>query len=320
MSNRRRISYCIALFTLFAVATTDSAAQVDDGSAQVRVPSLNGHRFIPSETVRDPFVNTYMLSQLGGGIATDLVLPLIEIDGDTLFLPSGDQLFVVLQYQYQQRIKKWLAVNVGFSTLGRLGTDAGALLLAGVTAATDLRLEWLFNVMRNDRSALSFNLGFRNASTTVVDLFGFVEDVIDGVDSKLVDTIPSSQAIAGARYAYGFSSLVGVKISGTIFYGSKSKLRDPDNEVNFEFGGGVSLDPRKRFGIPVGVIVSYAFRTLSLGRDDSGSDSQEYELKFDYTKPNDFSFGPAITLKRFPGISGGSESSLNVTLTSRYYF
>ncbi len=318
----RGISYLTAIVALGVVLATDSSAQLVDSPVRVKIPTLNGHRFIPSETVPDPFVNTYMLSKLGVGVATDLEFPLIEIGGDTLFLPRGDQLFVVLEYRYQQRIKKWLAVKVGFSTLARLGTDAGSLLLAGITASTDLRFEWLISVIQNDRSTLSFDLGFRNAGTTVVDVFGFVEDVIDGVDSKLVDTIPSTQAIAGVRYAHGFSSLVGVKLATTMFYGSKEQLRDPANEINFEFGVGVSLDPRKRFGIPVGVLASYAFRTLSLGREDSSSDAQEFELKFDYTKPNDFSFGPSITWQKLPNVfsGSGSVSSLNLALTSRYYF
>lgn len=308
------------MLALSVVVTVDSSAQEIGSSSPIRIPSLNGHRFIPSELVSDPFVNTYMVSQLGAGIATDLEFPPIEVGGDTLFLPRGDQLFLVLGYEYQQRIKKWLAVRATFSTVGRLGTEAAVLLLAGITASTDLRLEWLMNLVRNERSTLSLNLGYRNTSTTVVDLFGFVQDVIDGKDSKLVDTIPSVQAIAGVRYAYGISSLVGVKFSGTVLYGDKVNQRDVGDEVNFEAGLGVSLDPRKKFGIPVGVLVSYSFRTLRISRSDKASDTQRIELKIDYTKPNDFSFGPSLSFARIPGTFGGTVSFVSVTLTSRYYF
>lgn len=293
---------------------------VVDCSAQMKVPSLNGHRFIPSESAADPFVNTHVVSQVGIGTATDLEFPLFEFEGDTVFAPRGDLLFAVLRFDYQQRIKKWLAVRASFSTLGRLGTDAVALLSAGVTASTDLRLEWLFNLIQNDKSAFSAVVGYRNAGTTVVDVVGFVDDIIGGKDARLVDSIPSVHAIGGIRYAYGFSSTFGIKLIGTILYGDQRQVRDNKSELNYEFGVSLSIDPREKFGIPIGVLASYSLRTLSLGRDNGESDSMELELKFDYTKPNDFSFGPSITWARSPGLYQDSIQFVSVSISSRYYF
>ncbi|MFC2085963.1 hypothetical protein ACFLRO_01985 [Bacteroidota bacterium] len=291
-----------------------------DCSAQMRVPNLGGHRFIPSESNGDPFVNTHVVSQVGIGSATNLEFPLFEFNGDTLFAPRGNLLLAVLRFDYQQRIKKWLGVRASFSTVGRLGTDAGSLLAAGVTASTDLRFEWLVNVMQNDRSALSAIVGYRNATATVVDVFSFVEDVIDGEDAKLVDSIPSVQVLGGVRYAYGFSSLFGIKLSGIILYGDKRQVRVSEPEVNYEFGLSLSLDPREKLGFPIGVLASYSLRTLTIGKDEGDSDSMQLELKFDYTKPNDFSIGPAITWSRSPGLYQTSITILQVAISSRYYF
>jgi hypothetical protein len=312
MSGLRRISYAASIIALVGMTALDS-------SAQLRVPNLNGHRFIASETVSDPFVNTYIVNQVGLGMATDLDFPLYEFNGDTLFAPRGDLIFAALRFDYQQRIKRWLAVSMSFKTFGRLGTNAGSLLSAGITASTDLRLDWLIKLYENERSALSVDLGFRNSNTTVVDVFSFVEDIIEGEEAKLVDSIPSVHVVGGVRYAYAFSSLLGIKLFGTILYGDKTQNRDSGDELNFEFGGALSIDPRQRFGIPVGALLGYSRRTLSLGLDDNSSDSHEVEVKIEYTKPDDFSFGPSVSWASLPGLYS-RVSFVNVAFSSRYYF
>jgi hypothetical protein len=286
----------------------------------LRVPNLGGHRFIATDIVEDPFVETFIVTQLGMGVAADLEFPLFEIDGDTVFAPQGDVLFALLKFQYRQRIKRWLAVTGSFRTIGRLGTEVQSILLAGVTASTEFEFEWLVNVVRSDRSAVSLGFGFRRASTTVVDIFRFVEDVIDGEQSRLVDNIPSVQGTASVRFAHAFSSLIGAKFEAGAQYGEQTQARESGSEFNWRFGVSLSVDPREKFGIPIGVLASYALTTLSIGLEDAATDTQEFELKFEYTSPNDFSIGPTIGATRVPAVYQDAVWFTNLLIASRYYF
>jgi hypothetical protein len=286
----------------------------------VRVPVLSGHRFIASDIVEDPFGETFIVTQLGGGVASDLDFPLFEVGGDTIFAPRGDLLFAVLKFEYRQRIKRWLSVNGAFKTIGRLGTEAQSLLLAGVTASSQFDFEWIVTAHRSERSALAVGLGFRRASTTNVDLFRFVEDVVGGEEARLVDTVPSVQSFVNLRYARALSRLVGMKVEGGLLYGEQTQSRESGNELNWRFGLSLSVDPREKLGIPVGVLASYAITTLSIGLEDAASDTQEFELKIEYTAPSEFSIGPSLGATRLPATYQDAVWFVNVLIASRYYF
>lgn len=316
MTNRMAHIVSLASLCLLALGNSLISAQ----HVPMRVPSLNGHRFIASDVVNDPFMETNVTNQLGVGVASDLKFPVFEFEGDTVFAPRGDLLFAVLKFEYRQRVKPWLAVNGSYRTISRLGTDVQALLVAGLTVSSEFELGWLIKAYESDKSILSVGLGFERASTTVVDLFRFIEGISVGEYGRLVDSIPSVQGKASVRYAHGFSDLLGVKLEGGVIYGEQTQSRESGQEVNWRFGASLSLDPRTKTGIPLGLLASYALTTLSLGPDDAPSDTQQFELKLEYTTPTDFSIGPSLSTLRVPGRYQPSVWFTNILLGMRYYF
>lgn len=306
----------VAVMLILPIGATQVHAQVGPN----RVPTLNGHRFLVSEDVADPFVSTNLLNALGVGVASDMKLPLFEIGGDTLFAPRGDVLFATLHFEYRQRIKDWLSVHGRFKTVGRLGTNAQSLLTVGVTAATTFEFGWLINLLTTDRSALSVDLGFARSSTTLVDVFRFVEDVFKGEEASLVQTVPSVQGIASIRYAQGLSSLVGIQAHGEMQYGESSQARDEGNQFYWLLGGALSVDPKPKYGVPIAALLSYSFRTLTLGFPDADNDSMRFELKLEYSATSDFATGPTVSVERLPGTYQGRVTLISVAVSSRYYF
>jgi hypothetical protein len=308
------------LIAAFVLILSVGVAQVRAQVGPNRVPSLKGHRFLVSEAVADAFVNTNLLNALGGGIASDMKFPLFEIGGDTLFAPRGDVLFAVLNFEYRQQIKNWLAVHGRFKTLGRLGTNAQSLLTVGVTAATTFEFGWLINLHKSDQSVLSVDLGFARSSTTLVDIFRFVGDIVDGEEAALVQSVPSVQGIASLRYAHGFSPLVGLQAYAEMQYGEDSQSRDEGNQFYWLLGGAVSVDPKPNYGVPIAALLSYSFRTLTLGFPDAGNDSMLFELKLEYSATTDFATGPTISIQRLPGTYQSRVTLISATISSRYYF
>ncbi len=82
----------------------DSDSAADQEIVQDRkLPILDGHRFIPTSTVPDPFVTSYLRSNTGFGLLLDANIPVLTA-ADTVAVLQGDIAFAVLGFEYQQAI------------------------------------------------------------------------------------------------------------------------------------------------------------------------------------------------------------------------
>ncbi len=75
--------------------------------------------------------------------------------------------------------------------------------------STGFELGWLIRLFERERTALSLDLNLSERAYTGINIFQFVEDVVDGVPASLVRKTPSTRSSAGLRYAWAVSPLMG---------------------------------------------------------------------------------------------------------------
>ena len=92
---------------LVAVSATRAEAQADT----VCHRCLNGFRFIPSSVVDEPFATTFFQNSTGGGSAVNLSIPVRNLAGDTIKTIDGSVGFLLVDFEYQQAVAKWLALR-----------------------------------------------------------------------------------------------------------------------------------------------------------------------------------------------------------------
>ena len=120
------------LVGIVLLALHSPAAGQEDG-----MPRLGDHQFVPVPTIGEPFMTTFVQTQVELAFTFDSQLPLYNpVDSTQVGLVDVDQAFTALGFQYQQRVQDWLVVQTEFGFLGRLGTDTGSLVASGTRACT----------------------------------------------------------------------------------------------------------------------------------------------------------------------------------------
>jgi hypothetical protein len=288
--------------------------------AQGVFPQLDGHRFSPTNIVPDPWVRSYVASTLGLGQAYGIESRPIVIDGDTIPGLSGDLMFAALDLKYQQKIVDWFAFRVGYRVDARLGTDVETLLSRGVNTITGFEIGWLARLLESHNNMLSLDVRVSNKNYTTVDLYKFVEDVIEGVDPALVRTGPAMRAAVGVRYAHVFSNLFGIIANGEV--GSAEDVaRTGGDEFFYRFGGQLDFDLAAWRGIPVNLALG--FRTDSYPEapsDEVGSLNSGF-VRVSYIARDDFTIGLSVGGSNVP--LAGERDNMNygtLEFDLRYYF
>ena len=81
-----------------------------------------------------------MWNSLGGGVAMNLKTPVLGEDGAPLFETDGELLFFTLQFDYQQKAKDWLALEIVMTGGGRVGNDGTTLITEGLSTLTEFNI------------------------------------------------------------------------------------------------------------------------------------------------------------------------------------
>ena len=328
MRMRKKIArLSIASLSIAAlVGAHPAAAQQDQGA----FPRLGDHRFSPSSFVRDPWVNTYVVSNLGLGQAIDVVTPPIVIGGDTIPGLAGNLVFATLDLEYQQKIVDWFAFRVGYRVDARVGTQVETLLSRGINTIMGFEIGWLARLLESDNNLLSLDVRVSNKSYTTVDIAGFVEDILEGIDASIVRNSPAIRAAAGLRYAHEFSDLFGIIANGEVGFGESIQRVADDDQVFFQLGGQLDFDLDAWRDIPFNVAVG--FRTDSYpeaspdvtGHINSGYLRVGYIARDDFTVGLTFS-GSSVPIANNPAVGDVEDSEDTVSFGSmefdlRYYF
>lgn len=313
-----------ALLTGIPSARAD-AQQTDSTTAAGRSgglrPKLGPHRFIPNPITRDPFPRTYVRNSLGIGTATDLtIIPKFEISpGDTIGGITGDLLFVLLDFEYQQRIKDWMGFWAQVNISGRLGDGVGALLAEGVTLSTGFEIGWLFRLLESDRIALSVTAQVSNNNVTGINLLGFLQGVIDSTNVPLVKKTPIVRGGGGLRFAWVLNPWLGLTATTEIEYGETTD-RTKGNSTSGNLSLAASVDFAPLINAPVGVVLAVEEQFSPDLTLEDVKDSRLGFLRVAYSGRRDFIIALDFTAANVPLSSGTSVTVASTKISMRYYF
>jgi hypothetical protein len=254
----------------------------------------------------------------------ELVVPLVTINDTSYFGLKGSLLFALLDVEYQQRIRDWLAVRGRVKVIGRMADETPALISQGVTLFSIFDLGWLIRIEESDRFLLSGSLGVRNSSMTDVYLQRFIEGIIENgritPANKLVQTTPTLRGSAGLQGAYAMSDLVGLTFSGDLDYGESADRFSPA-EWTYSLSAAVDFNLLKSTGTPAGFIFGMETRSLALGQRAGSQSALTIFGRIGYTGSREFSLGIDLgyELIQVRGVEG-RQGFLSALIDTRLYF
>ena len=303
-------------FVILTLTTSVGRAAAED----LKIPHLNGHQFTTNTLTDDPFIKTYIRNTLGIGKSLDLFVPLLEIDGDRVLGLKGDLLKAILEFEYQQAVKDWVAFRVQVRVTGRLGTGTQSLLATGVTANTGFEFGWMFKLSEGEKTALSGTLNLWNNSVTLVDFLGFVDGVVNPPTPPLVRTVPSTRGGGGLRYAWAASDLVGFLFKSETGMG-ESIDRSNSDEWFFNFAAAADFDLKTRTAVPLGLALGYKFDTFPEGGEELADAKHDLVFRIAYTGTTDFLLSLDFTYGWIKLKDEAEATKFTSTLLNlRYYF
>lgn len=317
----------ILLILIFIFTNLNLKAQeVQDSSILVthkRLPILNNFRFIPSDIVYDPFINTYIKLNLGSGTALDLTSYLKKFDGTIRDTASGDLTYISGELQFQLAVNDWLAFNLGAGGFGRLGSNTYTLLTSGISYATFLTLGGKAKIWENEKMVLSTTLDFEYQSIYLYSFYDYIKEAVEngGIDStsNMLEKDNLSQTFLNLNYAFapadwcgilaqagwGLSEAFETKTRGNIRIGA-AYLVDFDNVDFIEF--------------PIGILASVKYSSFGEG-GSATKDIFAYGFKLAYTGHKDFDIGIENTYQSLNyKASDDPVKTILSTFSLRYYF
>jgi hypothetical protein len=259
---------------------------------------LNGFEFIPSRIVADPFAISYFATSTGAGQAFDLKTPFIDVDGDTLGTLTGDVAFLSLGFEYQQRFGQWLALRVGFSGGGRIGTDEQSMLAQGVTGTFAVNLGGTARIYQSEKVIISGGLDFSRSDIVGVDPFGFAQRIIDSggleEDNSLSTSGKATSGVLSARLGWAPASWIGIT---AVLDGGRADLTDSDSETRIGGGGTMGVDLKNLNVIPIGLLLSAESDAFSQNGADLTNRSTGFGLGVFWTGWEKFIIGIETTMR-----------------------
>jgi hypothetical protein len=307
-------------------AETDSLEE-EDGylRTEKRLPILNSFRFIPSDIVKDPFINTFIKLNAGSGIALDLKTYVKNLQGEVRDTLSGDISFLSGDLEFQLAVNDWLAFNIDVGGSGRLGTDAYTILTSGISYTTTFALGGKFRIWQNDKMFLSGSVDYSSMEVTAYSIYDFVKGVyenggeIDTAAHYMIKEETLPKAFVNVNYAYAVNDWFG--LLGTAGFGF-IKSFDTVERGNYRLGFAAAIDflNVESINFPIGILVSARYNKYP----ETGADATNVVLfgfRIGYTGHKDFDIGIENTYEQLNYQK--SDEKVKAILTSfkmRYYF
>lgn len=310
------------------INTDLKAQEAQDSSVlltQKRLPILNHFRFIPSDIIRDPFINTYIRLNAGTGIALDLKSYVKNLKGEVRDTLSGDITYLSGDLEFQLAANDWLAFYIAYGGSGKLGTDAYTILTSGISFATTFTLGGKVRIWENNKMFLSGTLDYSSSEVTLYSIYDFVKTIyenggeIDTAVNNLLVTETLPKAFINLNYAYAPTDWLG--LLGVAGFGV-TKAFEAKEKGNFRLGAAASVDflNVEYIHFPIGILVSARYNTYS----ENGADVKNIVslgFRIGYTGHKDFDIGIENTYQNLSYRM--SDEKVNTILTAfkiRYYF
>jgi len=299
-----------------------------EASAQIKqerkLPQLAGYNLLPAMTVPDPFITTYIRSATGFGVALDITIPVYDRDGNVVDTLDGDLAFLLLGFEYQQALTRWLSLRLGVEGLARVGVNAESVLAQGISAVRAFDLGATIRLWHNRNAILSLVGSVRNSRLIGVDIIGFVQKVIkdDGIADKS-DLLRKQSALSysgGVRFGLGLGKGFGLTLLAE--GGSAESIAvEGGREGTYTFAGTVSFDINAVMPLPVGLLFGYTQSNFPVSGDDIAKSVRTWVAKVAYTGREEFSVGAEFNFFQAPLVrSPDTLEAASAFLTLRYFF
>jgi hypothetical protein len=327
-NTRRHFTNSMLLILIFiSISVSLKAQEAQDSSVLVtnkRLPILNNFRFVPSEVVYDPFINTYIKLNVGTGTALDIKSYRKDWNTgsirDTL---SGDITYISAELQFQLAVNDWLAFNLGAGGFGRLGTNTYTILTSGISYANFFELGGKAKLWENDKMVLSTTLDFKYQNIFLYSFYDFVKEVVEtgGIDStsSLLTEDIISTTFLNVNYAYAPTDWCGVLAQAGWGLGEAFETKTRGN-VRLGAAYSVDFDNVDFIEFPIGILASVKFNTFGEGGSNV-KDIFTYGFKIAYTGHKDFDIGIENTYQSLS--YKASDEKIKTILSAfslRYYF
>jgi hypothetical protein len=310
---------------LLAGALPAQAADSDDATGEwspwgAGVPMLGETRFISTTLAPDPFIRTAMRSKIGYGGADNVKVVVLDL-GDSLSLGlEGDVLYAYLDLHYKHAVQNWLAVYGGVNLATRLGNDVTSFFTQGVSLLTGFNLGWLIRLWEADRHMLSTAVSLSNSSTTLVDFYGYLEDVIeDRPNPSLVRDVPRLNGTVDLRYAFAATDMLGIVGYAAGTYG-ETLQRGAKNEWFYSLAATLHLDLARKTDLPIGLLGGYGYRSAQDPEGIALQGAHAAALNISYTGRRDFTFGVDLMYELIPTRGFQESADVFTVLTSIWYY
>jgi hypothetical protein len=254
---------------------------------------LNGHRFLPSTVIGPAFASDHFLNATGGGMALDLQVPVRDLDGNVVKTAGGDIGFLLLDFEYQKRVIKRLALRGTLSAIGRVGTSTEAVIASGASAVFGGSIGATVPVFQRQSWIVSLVTDFRLTNEYIVDPYSFAKRIRDvGLDdttkSVLLHSENGNHWSVGARTAWAPNPWLGVN---AIVESGEIDSETLGNRSLTELGLQAGIDFNHLYSFPVGLSLAYR-EQIGPGRKDALSGSfRTFELGLFYTGSRGFTIG-----------------------------
>jgi len=286
-----------------------------------RTRVLNGHHFIPSSNLSDPFILTWVRQTTGVGSAQNVTTTIEDVDSTDVSF-SGDVTFVGLDFGFQQAFNDWFAAFVIAGGGGRIGTDASTILTTGVNAIFDFTLGGKFRLWRNRNFFLAGSIDYTNSGVSGVDIIGWARNVVETgefSDSALVSKKSTGNFRGGLNMSYAPAPWIG--ITALTLFGIGNAVGDLDSEFAFAGQLFTDIDLKPITPVPVGFLLGVDRNTFSQQGGDITQSINTFNFGIFYTGRDDFSIGLESQTSKIP-IPGLDENvtSSRGSINIKYWF
>jgi len=305
--------FLISLFTPFTMAIAQSE-QMNN------LPKLNNHYFIPNSFTPSPFIKSHFGMNLGIAGSDDFENIILEIDGEKIIGLKGSLIFADLRFEYQQKVKDWIAFYLSVGGTARIGTDLQSMLATGVNTVSTFKIGWLVHIAEGKQDKLSASLQINNYSTNIINIGDFIIDVIDGAANPSISkNVPILNGSLGLRYAHAFNEIFGFQ--GFCDFGYGESFERGKSLFTYNFGGLFDMNFATKTKTPLGFALFYnlnAYPDVVQVKDKFATNGG---LKISYSGAPHFNLGLEMSRLSVP-LPNVEEKvkSTSILITTKYYF
>ena len=309
----KKLLFLLAVLTLAAPA----GANASDGR------ELGGYRFIPTPQVRDPFMTTHFRTATGVSIAAGVDLPLLIVPSeppDTLLSLKGDYVFIITELEYQYAFNDRWTLRGGAFGASRVGTTGQSLVSQGLSATWGFEMGSTIRLWNNDKWQFAGLVDLRQAKVLVIDLIGYVADIVDGNGEapSLVQFEDRTTGTAGVSAAWAINEWSGA--TGYVEFGGSYGDISEQN-AHWETGYAYTMDFGQRGQRNIGLAGTLDFISIP------SLHSSDFELVTNvgvgvfYTGRDDFNVGAQVQWSKVPlELADVDAAPITIEAVLRYFF